>query len=599
MKQYSMINPETIRILAVAPYEGLQELLEREVRAFPEMQMDVVVGDLEEGVRLAKDHFHGNYDIIISRGGTAQLVREQVDLPVTEISTSITDILQAIQLSEGFFGKRAVIGFSNITDRAKDLKILLDFELEVFTLKDPSDIGPILDQLKKDNYQTVISDVFSSVAAREAGFDAILITSGSASVRRALAEVRQQIRTIRTLREENLFLRQILSNHSGETIVFDKDGTLFYTSLDDYDPELIEIMRENLDDVLSGDLKRLTRSLNGYLYSIKASLSEFGDKTYIAYYYTRNRANGVSRNAGITNFTYREVSNILDQSFYRLPGEMNSLMPVIRDAAQSSRPVLILGEYGTGRSEVAKEIYMQCPRNGQSFIEIDCQTLTKRSADFLLNNQRSPLFFTGEVIHLMNLGFLSENNLLQLFTTMIHIDLCKNNFVIISGNPSHETLCKRIRYIKDKFMCLEIELLPLRMNIERIPVIANLYLSQLHASGKTNVIRFDNEAIKALTAYPWPGNYTQFERIINQLCVLSKDHMIHAEEINEILSMENDTPQRSSVSANYINLNRPLEQIEKEIVMTVVRENNGNQSAAAKQLGISRTTLWRIYKDTF
>ncbi len=48
---------------------------------------------------------------------------------------------------------------------------------------------------------------------------------------------------------------------------------------------------------------------------------------------------------------------------------------------------------------------------------------------------------------------------------------------------------------------------------------------------------------------------------------------------------------------NYINLKRPLEEIEKEIVQTVLRENNGNQTAAARQLGISRTTLWRMVKE--
>lgn len=52
-----------------------------------------------------------------------------------------------------------------------------------------------------------------------------------------------------------------------------------------------------------------------------------------------------------------------------------------------------------------------------------------------------------------------------------------------------------------------------------------------------------------------------------------------------------------TVTAGYLNLKRPLEQIEKEIAETVVRENNGNQTAAARQLGISRTTLWRMMKN--
>jgi transcriptional regulator with PAS, ATPase and Fis domain len=74
--------------------------------------------------------------------------------------------------------------------------------------------------------------------------------------------------------------------------------------------------------------------------------------------------------------------------------------------------------------------------------------------------------------------------------------------------------------------------------------------------------------------------------------------MIHAEDVTALLRLENPNEHQSSTTFNYLNLKRPLEQIEKEIVQMAVRENNGNQSAAAKQLGISRTTLWRIYKNS-
>ena len=70
--------------------------------------------------------------------------------------------------------------------------------------------------------------------------------------------------------------------------------------------------------------------------------------------------------------------------------------------------------------------------------------------------------------------------------------------------------------------------------------------------------------------------------------------MIHAEDVSEVLLMEHDEDSGHSASADYFSLKRPLKEIEKEIIQSVLRENNGNQSAAAKQLGISRTTLWRM-----
>ena len=193
MKHEAFTDSNIIRVLAVAPYVGMKDLLEQEASYFPQIQLDALTGNLEEGVRLAQENFHANYDIIISRGGTATLLRQRVDLPVVEVPTRMTDILQAIRLSDGYFGKRALVGFSSITTGARDLIELLQLDIDVFTLSEASDISDILEYLKKEKYQTVICDVISGMAAQEAGFDTILITSGAESIRRALTEARQQI----------------------------------------------------------------------------------------------------------------------------------------------------------------------------------------------------------------------------------------------------------------------------------------------------------------------------------------------------------------------------------------------------------------------
>ena len=596
MEQFKNIDSNIIRILAVAPYQGLKESLEREARSFPQVQLDAVTGDLEEGVRLTEENFHANYDILISRGGTARLLRDRVELPVVEVPITLQDFLQAIRLSDGL-GKRAVVGFPNITDTARELIDLLHLDIQVFTLSTASDIYDILAQLRQLNYRGVICDVVSSNAARAAGFDTILITSGQDSIRRALSDAVQEVYSRRALRNENLFLRQVLTEHSGETAVFLENGTLYFSTAEDIQPELLRILDEYRQDVLDGSLHRFTRSLDGYLYTIKASLIKVQEKTYIAYYYTRNRAGGVARTTGITSYTRREVREILENSFFRLSGEMNSIQNTLKQIADSSSPLLIMGEYGTGRTEAAMEFALHCHTKNQAYIEVDMQILTDRSRDFLLNNQRSPLFFSGNIIHLKNLGFLPVDYTPELFTTMIISDVCRNNRVIISGNPGHENLRRYLQFIKDKFICAEVELLPLRATAERIPAMANLYLSQQKAKGRTDVIRIENDALRILSSYQWPGNYTQMERVLNQLLTVSRDHMVHAEDARAVLQMENTTENTHTVSANYLNLHQPLDQIEKAIITAVLQENNGNQSAAAKQLGISRTTLWRMLKD--
>jgi transcriptional regulator with PAS, ATPase and Fis domain len=130
-------------------------------------------------------------------------------------------------------------------------------------------------------------------------------------------------------------------------------------------------------------------------------------------------------------------------------------------------------------------------------------------------------------------------------------------------------------------------------------VLARLYLSQLNADLPRDVQRIDRQAMALLSDYPWPGNYIQFKRVLSQLCIVSRDHTIRAADVRSFLSLERPVYQHgdSQPMDGELDLEQPLSRIEHDIVDIVVRRNGGNQSAAARQLGISRTTLWRMTKD--
>ena len=74
-----------IRILGVAPYEGMQVAMERAAEAFPNVKIDVFTGDLEAGAAIARTCHQESYDCIISRGGTANMIRSVTNIPVIEV----------------------------------------------------------------------------------------------------------------------------------------------------------------------------------------------------------------------------------------------------------------------------------------------------------------------------------------------------------------------------------------------------------------------------------------------------------------------------------------------------------------------------------
>ena len=119
------------KILAVAPYEGMADILTDIAQSRDDIALTVQTGDLFTGRDIAMQLAHKNYDVIISRGGTAELIQSAVELPVIDISISVYDILLSIKLAESYNGKFVIAGFPGITANAHllcDLSSSEDFE---------------------------------------------------------------------------------------------------------------------------------------------------------------------------------------------------------------------------------------------------------------------------------------------------------------------------------------------------------------------------------------------------------------------------------------------------------------------------------------
>ena len=170
---------ERIRILGVAPYEGLRSLmLKIAAENYPQIDLDVVVGDSQKGVEVIQNKFHSEYDVIISRGGTAEILRKELSLPVIEIKIMEYDILRAIHLADSFSTKHALVGLKSLTRNADMLSDLTSLHLKTFTINDHSDIMDTLNIVSSQGYEAVISDNGTSIIAKQMGLNTILITSG-------------------------------------------------------------------------------------------------------------------------------------------------------------------------------------------------------------------------------------------------------------------------------------------------------------------------------------------------------------------------------------------------------------------------------------
>ena len=127
------------RILGIAPYDGMRTAMEQAAQAYPNVEMDIYTGDLEDGQAIVQQMPPNSYDCIISRGGTAALIRQVTDLPVVDIHISVYDVLRTMKLAENYSSLYAIVGFPSITEPAHTLCSLLDFNLDILTVNNAAD----------------------------------------------------------------------------------------------------------------------------------------------------------------------------------------------------------------------------------------------------------------------------------------------------------------------------------------------------------------------------------------------------------------------------------------------------------------------------
>lgn len=587
-----------IRVLGIAPYEGMKTLMSSVVADYPQIDLTLFVGDMEQGLEIARSNFHGDYDVVISRGGTAKMLQKNLALPVIEIDISMYDILCALKLADGLTGKTAMVSFANITSSAHLLCDLMKYNMDIYTIDSAEAVEPTLRQLQKNDYQSILCDMISNTTAKRLGLNSFLITSGVDSIRKAFDQALLLCRSQQRLRDENQFFRQLIQGQIGQTMVFDQDGNLFLSTLDDPKPELLELLRRDLPESQLGAERRITRNLGRMLYAIRARRISTGSLTYTAFFFDARKTPLSPNQVGIRFSTRLEAENAFYSSIFSFAGSISDYQQDIEHISQSTAPVMVTGEDGTGKESIVSVLYMRSPLRNAPLVSINCSLLNDKSWAFLLEHHNSPLADQGNTLYFASIDALSEERRQQLLAVLSEMDVCRRNRVIFSCvcQPGEYTSAVGSLFM-DKLCCLSLYLPPLRQMAERIPALVNLSLSHLNVDLPRQIVGADPEAITLLQNFQWPHNYTQFRRVIGELAVTATGSLITAENVRQALRKERHVGAFSPCAENAaapLNLNRTLDEISQDVARRVVEESGGNQTVAAKRLGISRTTLWRL-----
>lgn len=585
------------RVLGIAPYEGMKLAMERAAEAYPGLLLDVHTGDLEEGADIVRNTPPGTYDCIVSRGGTAQLIRQATDIPVVEIQLSVYDVLRAIKLAGSYSDLYAVVGFPSITEPAHTLCDLLRYNVDILTVHSAEEAAETLERLKQGGYRMVVGDMVTHTLARGMGLDAFLVTSGAEALHTAFEQALTISARSRALRQENLFLRSVTGDENDRVIVLDGEGGLFYALPDHPPTALLEVLRAKTGEIPPETSLKFYYNEQDLLYTITARILSMGGERYYLFRYLAAQIPLRSNKSGLRFFNKSECEHLFLGSFYSVSGAMGEMEAILPSIAAIRQPVMILGETGTGKEQIARVLYLRGPLCNRPFVVADCALMNDKSWDFLLNHYNSPLNDTDGTIYFQNFESMPDQRRLELLSVILETGLPKRERLIFSctcydGAPPDTT-----RLFSMKLGCLVLRLPPLRSRSDEIPSLASLYLASLNLELGKQISGFDPRAMELLTRYEWPNNYTQFKGVLYELAALTTSSYIRSSAVAELLTRERSlnrgVPPRPDAAAQ----GQTLDEIIRSAIWQAVSANNGNQTAAARQLGISRTTMWRYLKQ--
>ena len=585
------------RILGIAPYENLKNAMVTEAAKYEDIEMVVYTGNLEDGAQLALQHMDEGFDILISRGGTAELIRKIASIPVIEITLSINDILRAILLVGNLTEAYAVVGYPTVTQPAHVLCEMMNYRMNIITIHSPDELDPVLKELKAGGCNFILCDVITEMMAREAGVEPILILSGPESIDIAIDYSINMCRVLAETKARGRLFTRALDMQGMKTVIMKQDGSILFSTYNE----------KNISSV-TGYLKKLAESphsmsakafhmIENRLYSISAEETTFLEEPCYIFCLEQNPFPVGGSKHGIRFSTCTEVSVMYSSSFYSLTSSARLMEEKIRMINQTTLPVMILGERGSGKNQLAAKLYLESSMQRYPYITIDCQVLNERTWNYIISNYNSPLNDKNNTIFISNLQALSRHQQEQLLSFLVDTNAHKRNRIILSCSQTLDRdLPDPSRNFIDYLPCTTVYMPPLRELTDDIQGSSNLYLNAMNVEMSKQIVGFTPEALALLMSYRWPDNFMQLKRVLAELVMLTSTAYIQRDTVFEVI--EKEKRQYVPTTADLFDYNRPLGEMTREIVKVVLSQCGGNQTLAAKRLGIGRTTLWRYLNET-
>ncbi len=623
-----------MNILLVAPYHDLKEQTEKVVSSIP-YDIAIVEGNLHKGVRAAQKAIKEQpIQVVISRGGTASLLKKHVDLPVFEIEVGGYDLLRAIHPHSTLSEKIAVIGFENVINGAKSIAKILGIELGYFLITKRIQTVSVVEDAHAWGAEVIIGDAISVNTAQELGLKSELVKSGPEAI---IGAIESSVTMLQSINEE------IIRNKRMNLLIEQSDVGIIYISTDG----LVQLVNTKAEKILNRSKRNmigyeltsenapveLLKALknekehqlikldgNDFMVEIKRIKNNEKSRALLVFIQSSNRIKNLE---GMLRKEMVARGLIAQYDFEHITAITTTFQQVLEKAksfSHTNATILLLGETGSGKEIFAQSIHNASRRRQGPFVAVNCAALP----DTLLESElfgyaegaftgaqkggKAGLFemahkgtiFLDEVndmnqnVQARMLRVLQEKQVMRVGDNRVY-DIDVRVIAACNKDLFQETETGRFR--KDlyyRLKVLDIKLPPLRERYDDILPLFESFLDFFNRKYRYDSFDLPQGLKDAILSYSWPGNVRQLRNFAEKVSVIFSIFQDTEEVIEDLVHDLNSdgSPKNEQVSKSSVTFDEnSVKCAEMEVIRACWIANKKNISKTARQLGLDRSTV--------
>ena len=599
---------------------------------------------LDEALPVGRQMERDGIEVIISRKGTAHLLRENLHIPVLSVPMSSFDVLTCLKEAKTLGTKILLPCFRNELSDVEIMEELLNIEILQGVYHGKTSLEEMVFEAQSQGCQVVIGAGVAGRCARKYGLEFVEIQTSKEAIDTTIESAKSVAQANRNEQQKAERYRSILDSASEGIIASDQKGIITninktakeFLKINDSDvmgepitqylPDAPIFKVMNLQKPVLDKLTRINKELFVFNHlpimienGVIGSISTFTDISNVM-----RAENEVRRTLAKGMIAKYTIEDLIHRSHI-----MREVVTIAKQFASTDTTILITGETGTGKEILSQSIHNLSRRKSKPFVSINCAALPDQLLESELFGYEDGAF-TGsrkggkpglfEIAHkgtiLLDeisatshsvqprlLRVLQEREVMRIGgIQLIPIDLR----VIATSNKDLGEEVHRGNFREDLFFrlnVLQIYLPPLREKIEDIPLLVMEFIRNISQEHKLEPITIPKSYIDKLMAYFWPGNVRQLQNTIERLILLcgSRFNPKIFEKLYSELILYSPNEKEAIVEANHISLKEQLNHQKKEneadIIRKALERSRFNKGKAAEILGMSRTTLWKKLKE--